>query len=222
MDYDLNGERKTKKTIVINHVTYRKWKVNLSEYDMLLQKGTLEASMFELLANVLRQHLPTDVFIHQPHKLRSKRTGPDQLPKHAGALRLQLFPYRSNSKQWCLFLLTKANESYELRVVTPEQFDAAAFDWATTHLRCQYAIRTETTYSSWPSMRGSELLLFLGVAKEVLSDVRISRDAEDSFVAHALDTLRRLREAAVASNVSMLEEVMGEEPVLDKNMGELF
>ena len=60
MDYDLNGERKTKKATVINHVTYRRWKVVLSEYDLLLQKGTLEASMFELLANVLRLHLPRD------------------------------------------------------------------------------------------------------------------------------------------------------------------
>ena len=144
------------------------------------RKGTLEASMFELLAHVLRQHLPREVFIHQPHKLRSKRTGPDQLPKHAGSPRVQVFPYRSNSKQWCVFMVTKENESYELRVVTPERFDAAAFDWATTHLRCQYAIQTETTYSPWPSMRGSELLLFLGVAKAVMSDVRISRDAEDS------------------------------------------
>ena len=143
----------------------------------MLQKGTLDASMFELLANVLRQHLPKDVFIHQPHKLRSKRTGPDQLPKHVGSPRVQIFPYRSNSKQWCVFIVTKANEKYELRVVTPEQFDATAFDWATTHLRCQYAVRSATEYSSWPSTRGSELLLLLGVAKETLSDVCISREA---------------------------------------------
>ena len=58
MDYDLNGERKTKKATVINHVTYRRWKVVLSEYDLLLKKGTLDTSMFDLLANVLRRHLP--------------------------------------------------------------------------------------------------------------------------------------------------------------------
>ena len=118
--------------------------------------------------------------------------------------------------------MTKANENYELRVVTPEQFDATAFDWATTHLRCQYAVRSATEYSSWPSTRGSELLLLLGVAQETLNDVCVSREAEDNFVAHALQTLRKLREAAVASNVNMLEEVMGEQPVLEKDMAELF
>ena len=92
MDYDLNGERKKKNSTKINHITYRRWKVVLSEYDLLLQKGILEASMFELLANVLRQHFPKDVFMHQPHKLRSKRTGPDQLPKHVGSPRVQIFP----------------------------------------------------------------------------------------------------------------------------------
>ena len=159
MDYDLNGERKTKQATAINHLTYRRWKVVLKEYDMLLHKGTLEPSMFELLANVFRQHLPQDVFVHRPYVLRSKKTGPEQIPKHVTSPRIQVFPYRSNSKMWALYLLVKTNEKYTLRVVTPEKYDAEAFDWATNHLRCQYKVQEETIYATWPSGRGSEVLV---------------------------------------------------------------
>ena len=55
-------------------MTYRRWKVVLAEYDKLLQKGMLEPSMFEFLANVLRQHVPEDVILHRPHVLRSQKT----------------------------------------------------------------------------------------------------------------------------------------------------
>ena len=92
MDLDLNGQRKTKEATSISHVTYRRWKVVFKEYEMLLLKGTLEPSMFEFLANVFRQHLPKDVFLHRPHVLRSQKTGPQQLPKHNAAPRIQVFP----------------------------------------------------------------------------------------------------------------------------------
>ena len=97
MDYDLNGHRKMKQAASIQHIAYRRWKVVLTEYDMLLQKGALEPSMFELLANVLRPHLPPDVRLHRPHQLRSQKTGPEHLPTHGVTPRVQVFPYRSLS-----------------------------------------------------------------------------------------------------------------------------
>ena len=108
---------------------------------MLLLKGTLEPSMFELLANVFRQRLPKDVFLHRPHVLRSQKTGPEQLPKHNATPRIQVFPYRSNSKMWAVFLITSTEEGHELHVVRPEKYDVEAFDWATNHLRCQYKVQ---------------------------------------------------------------------------------
>ena len=58
MDFDLNGKRKMKQAATIKHIAHRGWKVVLTEYDTLLQKGALEPSMFELMAKILRQHLP--------------------------------------------------------------------------------------------------------------------------------------------------------------------
>ena len=141
MDFDLNGQRKMKQAATIKHIAYRGWKVVLTEYDTLLQKGALEPSMVELMAKMLRQHLPKDVLLHRPHQLRSQKTGPDQLPKHGESPRVQVFPYRSNSKMWALFLVTCTDGDYTLHVLTPEKYDAEAFDWATNHLRCQYKIQ---------------------------------------------------------------------------------
>ena len=67
MDFDLNGQRKMKQAATIKHIAYRGWKVVLTEYDTLLQKGALEPSMVELMAKMLRQHLPKDVLLHRPH-----------------------------------------------------------------------------------------------------------------------------------------------------------
>ena len=53
MNFDLNGQRKMKQAATIKHIAYRGWKVVLTEYDTLLQKGALEPSMFELMAKML-------------------------------------------------------------------------------------------------------------------------------------------------------------------------
>ena len=74
MDYDLNGQRKNHQTVSINNIVYRRWKVLLTEYDMLLAKGTLMPSMLEFVAHVLRSQLPKDVFLHRPHVLWAGRS----------------------------------------------------------------------------------------------------------------------------------------------------
>ena len=216
MDFDLNGQRKMKQAATIKHIAYRGWKVVLTEYDTLLQKGALEPSMVALMAKLLRQHLPKDVLLHRPHQLRSQKTGPDQLPNHGESPRVQVFPYRSNSKMWALFLVTCTDGDYTLHVLTPEKYDAEAFDWATNHLRCQYKIQQETTHSSWPSGRGSELLLFAGFAKDVLKNAHTKPQEEDGFVAHALDTLRKVRAAAVDANLDEIDELLAENDGLAK------
>ena len=91
-----------------------------------------------------------------------------------------------------------------------------AFDWATNHLRCQYKIQTETAYSSWPSGRGSELLLFAGFARHVLENAHTKSQEEDGFVAHALDTLRKVRTAAVDANLDEIDELLAENDGLAK------
>ena len=194
----------------------------LTDYDMLLQKGVLEPSMFELLANIFRQYLPKDVVLHRPHILRSQKTGPDQITKHSAVPRVQIFPYRSNSKMWAVFLVTHTEEKYSLHVVTPAKFDVEAFDWATNHLRWQYKIQSDTTYATWPSARGSELLLLLGLAREILDDVKTNPAAQDEYVAHILETLKKIRAVAIASNVSDIDELLPEHRELAENVKNLF
>ena len=82
MDYNLNGKRRAHAVTTLQHVTYRRWKVQLNDFDALAWRGKLEPSMWELLAHVLRPHLPSDVLLRQPHVLRSQKTGDEHLPKN--------------------------------------------------------------------------------------------------------------------------------------------
>ena len=54
----------------LTQLVYRSWKVSISDVDALLDKGILEPSAWELLANVLRFSLPRDVLLRQAHVLR--------------------------------------------------------------------------------------------------------------------------------------------------------
>ena len=208
-NYDLNGCRREGNTISIQHVSYRQWKVSLIEYDELLEKGSLEPSMMELLMNFLRPHLPRDIFIKQPFALRSKKTGLEHLPKNAKP-RVQVFPYRSNSKTWAFYLLIENDDGYTLQVVTPKKYAAEAFEWATKHLQFQYNITHEVTYLDWPSDQGSELLFMIGLLRALFPDTSITQDQEKSYVIEALSFLRELREIAGKSNEASVDMLLEE------------
>ena len=62
---------------------------------------------------------------------------------------MQIFPYVSKSKQWAMFLVTCIeDQKYSLRVVVPVNHDKEAFSWAINHLKFQYAIADEPTYTT--------------------------------------------------------------------------
>ena len=213
MDYDLNGIRREKSHVSIEHVSYRQWKVSLLEYDELLEKGILEPSTLELLMNFVRPHLPKEIFVKQPFALRSKKTSEDHLPKNVKP-RVQVFPYRSNSQAWAFYLVTKHEDENTLQVITPTKYAAEAFDWATKQLKFQYNVTREITYLTWPSEQGSELLVVAGLLRALLPEANITRDQESSYVAEALSFLRELRNAAVDANESNLDVLLAEEPRL--------
>ena len=75
MSYDLNGERRNsaEAKTKLSQLSYRHWNVGLTEFDALLDKGVLEPSTWELLANVLRASLPSDVLLRQAHVLRKQK-----------------------------------------------------------------------------------------------------------------------------------------------------
>ena len=153
MRYDLHGEPRTAEptATTLTHLTFRGWTVALKEFDELLEKGVLEPSTWELLAHLLRPSLPRDVLLRQAHVLRSQKTGPEHLPRYFKNPRVQIFPYRSNSKQWALFFITEKKgaddtEGYELRAVMPRNYDKEAFAWAINHLEFQFRITDEPTF----------------------------------------------------------------------------
>ena len=136
MRYDLHGEARSTAPVEsqLSHLTYRGWSVSLADFDALLEKGTLEVSTWEMLAHVLRTSLPRDVLLRQAHVLRKQKTGLEHLPKHSKTPRIQIFPYRSNSKQWAMFLVTRnEDERYSLRAVLPMDHDQDAFSRAIKH-----------------------------------------------------------------------------------------
>ena len=144
MRYDLHGEPRSTVGMetTLTQLSYRGWNVGLTDFDALLEKGTLEPSTWELLANVLRASLPRDILLRQAHVLRKQKTGVEHLPRHMQDPRVQVFPYRSNSKQWAMFVVTRVEKNrYTLRVVAPMTYDEEAFGWAVSHLQYQFQIK---------------------------------------------------------------------------------
>ena len=68
-----------------------------------VSSGAMSPAVFELLAQVLRPILPKDILLRQSHILRKGKCGDDSLPRGSKP-RLQIFPYRSDSKRWSLFV----------------------------------------------------------------------------------------------------------------------
>ena len=73
--------------------------------------------------------------------------------------------------------------------------------------------------AEWTRFR---ITFFVGLAKEVLDNIRTGREAEENYVSHALDTLREIRNAAVESNVSEIDELLTENAPLAESFRTLF
>ena len=155
----------------LTQLSYRRWNVGLTDFDALLEKGVLEPSTWELLAGVLRASLPSDVLLRQPHLLRKQKTGMEHLPRSAKNPRMQIFPYRSNSKQWAMFVVTWVEEEqYSLRAIVPKGFAEEAFSWAISHLKHQFQIKDEPAYTHWPSETGAQLHIAVGLMQSLSSE----------------------------------------------------
>ena len=227
MRYDLQGEprRAFASESRLTQLVYRSWKVSISDVDALLDKGILEPSAWELLANVLRFSLPRDVLLRRAHELRSKKTGLEHLPKHTKEPRVQIFPYRSNSKQWAVFIVTWVEvKRYTLRGVVPMDYDDDAFSWAVSHLQFQYQIKTEPELTQWPSNTGAQLLIADGLCSAFRDEMSTTSSSEnrDLFVSSTLDTLRQIKAAAERTWNSNIEELCSEDAALHAAFQKLF
>ena len=211
MRYDLHGEPRSAVAAqtTLTQLSYRGWNVGLTDVDALIEKDVLEPSTWELIAHVLRSSLPKDVILRQAHVLRKQKTGFEHLPRHAKDPRIQIFPYRSNSKQWAMFLVTRVEkERYTLCAVVPVDYEKDAFSWAVSHLQYQVQIKEEPVFTEWPSNMGAQLLVADGLL-QTLSDTttKITKEDRERYVTEALSTLRAVRNAAVQAHNSNIDEV---------------
>ena len=226
MHYDLHGELRNTvgQETRLTQLSYRRWNVSLTDFDALLEKGVLEPSTWELLAGVLRASLPSDVLLRQPHLLRKQKTGMEHLPRSAKNPRMQIFPYRSNSKQWAMFVVTWVEEEqYSLRAIVPKEFAEEAFSWAISHLKHQFQIKDEPAYTHWPSETGAQLQIAVGLMQALSSELtKPSAEACSNFVTDALATLRNVRAAAVQAWSGKIEEVLSENTALQSQFENIF
>ena len=148
----------------------------------------------------------------------------EHLPRKAKEPRVHVFPYRSNSKQRAMFVVTWIEkEHYTLRVIVPKDFDEAAFAWAINHLTYQFKIKDEPSYTYWHSETGAQLLVADGLLQALSSDMSASsRDDRERFVTNALATLRGVRDAAVQAWNSNVEEVLSENASLATEVENMF
>ena len=148
----------------------------------------------------------------------------EHLPRKAKEPRVHFIPYRSNSKQWAMFVVTWIEkEHYTLRAIVPKDFDEAAFAWAINHLTYQFKIKDEPSYTYWHSETGAQLLVADGLLQALSSDMSASsRDDRERFVTNALATLRGVRDAAVQAWNSNVEEVLSENASLATEVENMF
>ena len=65
-------------------------------------------------------------------------------------------------------------------------------------------------------------MLLASFARDVLESARTEPQAEDGFVTHALDTLRKMRAAAVDAKLSEIDELLAEDDDLARSFRSLF
>ena len=144
----------------------------MQDFDKFVSSGVCEPSMCEFIMHLLRlrRQIPKDVFVRQPHILRNSKTGDENLPKGVRP-RVQIFPYRSNSKKWALFFLERDEAVKKLRcVMLAETYEPEAFEWAVNHFRHKFDVK-DIEQETWPSSQGHELFLFLGFTKMLFPEM---------------------------------------------------
>ena len=123
-----------------------------------------------------------------------------------------------------MLLVTRIeDEKYSLRVVVPVNHDKEAFSWAINHLKFQYAIADEPSYTTWPSTVGAQILVAEGLLQALSeSSTTVSNEDRETFVAATLKTLRSLRDAAVRTHSSSVDELCTEDRKLGSDFSNLF
>ena len=112
----------------LTHLRYRGWSVPVFEVDSFLNSGALTPAMFELFVKLLIPYLPATTVLRNVFDLRRNRCSLDTLRGRKVSPKVQIFPYLSNSKNWALFIVDKAQEGTTLRKVMPETYAEKAFE----------------------------------------------------------------------------------------------
>ena len=141
MDYDLSGNRHSATSTTLRHITYCRWKLHLADLDTLVPRGTMSESMWEFLANVLRIYLPHHTGLCNAHVLPKGKTGEVLLRKHEQKS-LYIFPFRTRSKHWVMFLLRKEDAAHTLHILHPPDIEDTAREWAINHFKFKFTLKT--------------------------------------------------------------------------------
>jgi hypothetical protein len=153
--YDLLGNLRSAPVRPLTQLSYSGWTVPLADLTAFLDAARMTPGVCELLAHVFRLRLPTEVSLRPSHVLQSQKIA-RQVSHHGARPRSDVYPYRSKSKSWAMFVLHYDGELPTLTAILPTDYVPAAFDWAIRFMRASFAA-TNVTSVSWPSDLGHDV-----------------------------------------------------------------
>ena len=153
----------------------------------------MNESMWELLANVFRTHLPPHTCLCNAYALAKRKTGEERMPKRDPPT-VYIFPYRTRSKHWVMFILRKEGDAYTLHILQPPFLEPAAVEWATKHLQFQYKLTEAPESIAASNADGFDLTIAAPLLQWIYTDKTIvEKTRVESFLMQATETLQEAR-----------------------------
>ena len=167
----------------------------------------MSESMLDFLANVLRIYLPYYACLCNAHMLPKGKTGEVLLRKH-DQKSLYIFPYRTRSKYWVMFILRKEDDAHTLHILHPRETDLTALEWATKHFMFKFTLKTAPERIQATNTDGFDLAIVASLLAWVYTDTTIAtKHRVEHFLLQAPETLQEVRAAAISASEADLEYV---------------
>ena len=176
----------------------------------LLEEGHLSTGLFEFLARQFRMGLPLDVILHNPYDLRHNKASFEFASRRGTTQLLRLiYPYRTNSTHWVLFVISAAcNAAASIEVLQPQSCPTEACE-SRLHYVLQSFPLAAVNKTLLQEPYCTEVAVFwnlhVHISQPPTSDSRTSELAHARYLKDVLEKLQKLVRCAETTGTGCLD-----------------
>ena len=201
--------------------------VYVAEVHKYLREGSVEPGLFGLLVKLLTLHLPPHIRVHPSHVVRHKQVDRAlRLPvrtRHPDDSRLDVFPYRSNSKLWSFFLVRSTEaDGRSLKIILPRHHPAMAFEWAIWYMERNIPHAVVADTSVWPNQLGNDIAVFASLIAEIPGGQRFTISGVEDLMVKISCVLDKVVGVVGEGNTCDLDDFLGTNVALHEDFINLF